>query len=132
MSESSVLVGSDVASAGVDVAVPEAKLPTALAHVSNDAKGHTVLADGLPALKPKRVLMEAIGGYEAALAYALHAAGLCIAVINPRTARDFARTLQRLAKTDRIDADTLAELVDVLARRPDAERFTWPLMELEQ
>lgn len=132
MSESSVLVGIDVASTEVDVAVLEAKLPTELAHVSNDAEGHTVLADGLSALKPTRVLMEATGGYEAALACALHAAGLCVAVINPRMARDFARALQRLAKTDRIDAHTLAELADVLARRPDAERFTWPLMEPEQ
>jgi transposase len=40
--------------------------------------------------------------------------------------------MQRLAKTDRIDAATLAELAGVLARRPDAERFIRPVSEPEQ
>jgi transposase len=47
-------------------------------------------------------------------------------------ARDFARAMQRLAKTDRIDASTLAELAGVLARRADCERFVRPLSEPEQ
>jgi transposase len=78
-------------------------------------------------LEPALVLMEATGGYEAALACALQAAGLRVAVVNPRMARDFARAMQRLAKTDRIDAATLADFAGVLARRPDAERFIRPL-----
>ncbi len=40
--------------------------------------------------------------------------------------------MQRLAKTDRIDAVTLAEFVVFLARRPDAERFIRPLSVPEQ
>jgi transposase len=36
-------------------------------------------------------------------------AGLAVAVVNPRQPRDFARSLGRLAKTDRLDARTLAE-----------------------
>jgi transposase len=91
-----------------------------------------VLADGLVRLQPELVLMEATGGYEAALACALQAAGLRVAVINPRLARDFARAMQRLAKTDRIDAATLAEFATVLARRPDCKRFIRPLSEPEQ
>jgi transposase len=83
-------------------------------------------------LKPGLVLMEATGGYEAALACALQAAGLRVAVVNPRMARDFARAMQRLAKTDRIDAATLAEFAGVLARRPDSERFIRPLSKPEQ
>lgn len=67
-----------------------------------------------------------------ALACALQASGLRVAVVNPRMARDFARAMQRLAKTDRIDAATLAELAGVLVRRPDAERFIRPLSEPEQ
>lgn len=51
------------------------------------------------------VVMEATGGgYEAALACALQAAGLPVAVVKPRQARDFAESMARLAKTDRIDA----------------------------
>jgi transposase len=126
------MVGIDVASLHVDVAAIGAELPASLARVSNDADGHSALADGLARLQPTLVLMEATGGYEAALACALQAAGLRVAVINPRMARDFARAMQRLAKTDRIDAATLAELAGVLARRPDAERFIRPVSEPEQ
>jgi transposase len=132
MSGSSVMVGIDVASTHVDVAAIGIELPSALAQVPNDADGHSALADGLARLAPGLVLMEATGGYEAALACALQAAGLRVAVINPRMARDFARAMQRLAKTDRIDAATLAEFACVLARRPDCERFIRPLSEPEQ
>lgn len=126
------MVGIDVASAHVDVAAVGAELPAALSHVCNDTDGHSALADGLVRLKPGLVLLEATGGYEAALACALQAAGLRVAVVNPRMARDFARAMQRLAKTDQIDATTLAEFAGVLARRPDCERFIRPLSEPEQ
>jgi transposase len=126
------MVGIDVASTHVDVAAIGVELPVALAQVSNDVDGHGALADGLARLQPELVLMEATGGYEAALACALQAAGLRVAVVNPRMARDFARAMQRLAKTDRIDAATLAEFAGVLARRPDCERFIRPLSDPEQ
>ena len=132
MSGSSVMVGIDVASAHVDVAALGAELPANLRQVSNDTDGHSALAEGLARLGPTLVLMEATGGYEAALACALQAAGLRVAVVNPRMARDFARAMQRLAKTDRIDAATLAEFAGVLAARPDAERFIRPLSDPEQ
>lgn len=132
MSGSNVTVGIDVGSANVDVAALGVELPAALRRVGNDAQGHTALADSLARLKPDLVLMEATGGYEAALACALQASGLRVAVINPRMARDFARAMQRLAKTDRIDAATLAEFASVLLRRPDCERFIRPLSEPEQ
>jgi transposase len=40
-----------------------------------------------------------------------------MSVINPRMARDFARAIQELVKTDGIDAATLAEVASVQARR---------------
>jgi len=132
MSGSDVTVGIDVASEHVDVAFHGAEVPASLRQVSNDADGHSALADALVALRPGLVLMEATGGYEAALACALQAVGLRVAVVNPRMARDFARAMQRLAKTDRIDAATLAQLADVLLRRADCERFIRPLTEPEQ
>ena len=52
--------------------------------------------------------MEATGGYERPVAAALAAAGLPVAVVNPRQTRDFARATGRLAKTDEIDARVLA------------------------
>ena len=71
--------------------------------------------------------MEATGGYEVALACTLQAVWLRVTVINPRMARDFARAMQCLAKTDRSDAATLAEFAAVLAQRPNCERFVRPL-----
>jgi transposase len=62
----------------------------------------------------------------------LQAVGLRVAVINPRMARDFARAMQRLAKTDRIDAATLAEFDALLVQRPDCERFARPLSDPAQ
>jgi transposase len=52
--------------------------------------------------------MEAAGGLERALANALLAAGVPVAVVNPRRIRDFARATGRLAKTDAIDAQVIA------------------------
>ena len=54
------------------------------------------------------VVLEATGGYEAPVAAALAAAGLPVAIVNPRQVRDFAKALGRLAKTDALDAQVLA------------------------
>jgi transposase len=62
----------------------------------------------IAALQPTVVVMEATGGYEAAVAAAGAAAPLPIAIVNPRQVRAFAQALGRLAKTDVIDAHVLA------------------------
>lgn len=54
------------------------------------------------------VVIEATGGLQRAVATALAAAGIAVAVVNPRQVRDFARAAGQLAKTDRIDAQVLA------------------------
>ena len=66
------------------------------------------LCTRLEQLTPTLVVLEATGGYERAVVAALAAAGLPVVVMNPRQVRDFARATGQLAKTDRIDADTLA------------------------
>jgi transposase len=126
MSESSVVVvGIDVAKDHVDVAVVGASLtPT---RYDNEIDGHPALIAALQPLSPQLVVMEATGGYEAALACALQAAGVAVAVVNPRQARDFAKALGRLAKTDRIDAEGLAEFGRMLLTRPDLARYLRPL-----
>lgn len=57
---------------------------------------------------PSLIVLEATGGLETGLASALAAAGLPVAVVNPRQVRDYAKACGRLAKTDRIDAMILA------------------------
>jgi transposase len=130
MSGSSVVVGIDVAKAHLDVAALGAKLGPE--RFDNDAEGHTALLAALQPLGAALVAMEATGGYEAAVACALQAAGVPVAVVNPKQARDFAKSMGRLAKTDRIDAHTLADLAAVLLRREDLARFIRPLTDIQQ
>jgi transposase len=75
----------------------------------------------LPQLGPPaacRVVVEATGGLERELVAELLAAGVTVAVVNPRQVRDFAKGLGRLAKTDRIDAQTLALFAERADPRP--------------
>jgi hypothetical protein len=55
-----------------------------------------------------------------------------VAVVNPRQARDFARAMGYLAKTDRIDARALAALAQVLVRHPERDKFVKALPTAEQ
>lgn len=76
--------------------------------------------------------MEATGGLEAAVACALQAEGFELAVVNPRQARDFARAMGYLAKTDSIDARALAQMAEVINRHPERERFIRALPNAER
>jgi transposase len=130
MSEISVVVGIDVAKAHVDCAVLGAEFATR--QFTNDVDGHSALATALQPLGLSLAVMEATGGYETALACALQAAGFALVVVNPKQARDFAKSMGRLAKTDRIDAEVLAELAATLVRRRDLARFIRPLPDAQQ
>src|SRR4249920_2446147 len=130
MSATLVVVGIDVAKAQVDVAVLGATLDAQ--QFVNEAEGHSALAAALAPLGVALVVMEATGGYEAALACALQAAGLAVAVVNPKQARDFAKSMGKLAKTDRIDARMLAEFAVVLLRRDDLARLLLPATDEQQ
>lgn len=63
--------------------------------------------------------MEATGGLEVAVACSFQAEELDVVVINPRQARDFARAMGCLAKTDRIDARLLAQMAEIINRHPE-------------
>ncbi len=103
MNNKEQVVGIDVSKAALDVAV----LPSGeVLQFTNDANGIEELAKKLAAVD--LVVMEATGGYETAVATALVAAGLRVAVVNPRQIRDFAKATGRLAKNDRIDAQVIA------------------------
>jgi len=64
------------------------------------------------------VVMEATGSYWVALATTLAHAGFAVAVINPNQAHNFAKALLQRAKTDAIDARTLARLAATLHPAP--------------
>ena len=69
-------------------------------------------------LAPALVVLEATGGFELPAVAALQAAGIPVAAINPRQARDFAKATGRLAKTDRIDAEVLAHFAEAVRPEP--------------
>lgn len=124
----SVFIGIDVSSQTLEVA-SSAQAKTWQA--SNDAHGIESLCSQLTALGPALVVLEATGGYEFEAACALQAAGLPTAVVNPRMARDFARAMGALAKTDALDAHMLAAFARVLHQHPQRERFVKPLADAQ-
>lgn len=110
-----LFIGIDVSRARLDVPVR----PTGLAFQHpNDPDGIAALVARLVPLAPAGVVLEATGGYEVPAAGALAAAGLPVAVVNPRQARDFAKATGRLAKSDAIDAAVLAHFADAIRPEP--------------
>ena len=86
---------------------------------SNDEVGFQALLDGLRGRSIGLLVLEATGGLERALATFLLAHGVPVTVVNPRAARDFARSMGHLAKTDSIDALALAHYAQTLAAKAD-------------
>jgi len=107
---SPVFVGVDVSKASLDVHVTPAGRSFSL---PNDAPGCEKLLKELAPLGVSLVVMEATGRYQRRAAADLISAGIPVAVVNPRQARDFARSLGKLAKTDAIDAQVLARFAAV-------------------
>jgi len=87
-------------------------------NVPNDDSGVDEILARLDEPSPTLVVLEATGGFERPVAAALVASGLAVAVVNPRQARDFARATGRLAKTDRIDAESLARFAEAVRPAP--------------
>ena len=83
----------------------------------NDETGFQALLDGLKGRRIGLVVIEATGGLERALASFLLRHGVPAAVVNPRAAREFARSMGHLAKTDSIDALALAHYGHTLAAK---------------
>lgn len=99
---------------------------------TNDPAGAEALLLRLRDFEVRLIVMEATGGYEAELAFALQAAGHQVAVINPRQARDYAKSMGYLAKTDRIDAAILASFAQVLDIHPKRNSFILALPDPER
>ncbi len=122
-------VGIDVSKATLDIATTSefAQFTT-----GNDADGFDAIVAELRKHSVALILMEATGGLEAAVACSLQAEGFDVAVVNPRQARDFARAMGYLAKTDRIDARVLAQMAEFINLHPERERFIRALPDGER
>jgi transposase len=115
MDQSPCFVGIDVSKDRLDVHVRPAGDAFGL---PRNAVGLEQLVERLAAQSPALIVLEATGGFEVTVAAALAAAGLPLAVVNPRQIREFARSTGRLAKTDRLDADAIALFAERVRPEP--------------
>ncbi len=114
-SNPSLWIGIDVSKAHLDVCMrPSGERK----QVANNNEGITGLVEWIQPQQPSLIVLEATGGYEMAVTAGLVSAGLPVAVINPRQARDFAKSIGKLAKTDKIDAAMLARFADAIRPEP--------------
>ena len=124
-----IFAGIDVSKDRLDAHV----LPSGEAFaVARDGKGLEDLIARLRAAGATLVVLEATGGFEVTVAAALCAAGVPLAVVNPRQIRDFARATGRLAKTDALDAQAIARFAEAVRPepRPVPDRQARALAEL--
>lgn len=123
MAEEPVFVGIDVSKERLDVAV---RPGNTIFSEPNAAAGIQAIVQRLEALHPVVVVLEATGGYETEMAYALDHAALPIVIMNPQYIRSFAKSTGKLAKTDKIDAQVLAHFGEAVKPIPR------PLGDLER
>ena len=98
-------VGIDVSKDRLDVA----ERGGSVWQVDNTCQGIDELVQQMVELQPELIVVEATGGYQRNVVDALFHAGVCVAVVNPARVRQFARACGLLAKTDKLDAQVLAE-----------------------
>ena len=110
MEEVQRFVGIDVAKAALDVCIGSDG--TAFSLVNDEVAIRELLK------QLTRLILEATGGLEMPVASGLAAAGIAVAIVNPRQVRDFARATGRLAKTDRLDAQILARFGETVRPTP--------------
>jgi transposase len=103
-------VGVDVSQDHLDAYARPAGLRQRFA---NTATGIADLIAWVRPLAAERILFESTGPYQKAAVGALLAEGLPAVVVNARQVRDFAKALNALAKTDRLDAAAIAHFGEV-------------------
>ena len=111
-------VGVDVSKASLEVAVRPGDERWSTA---NNEREMPSLVERLRQIGPTLIVVEATGGLQTLVVAELSMAGLPVAVVNPRQARDFAKATGRLAKTDPIDASVLSHFAQAI--RPEVREL---------
>ena len=122
------VVGIDVGKAKLDVGFSDDQK---VRNWANDEAGRAELSDWVIEQQVKLVVVEASGGYEAAIVSELGERGQAVALVNPTRVRAFARAEGVLAKTDKIDAQVIARFGATMKPKPQARR-TQSQVELNQ
>jgi transposase len=121
-------VGIDVAKATLDLHI---LLSGQTQTLPNSKAGFEQLKTVLPHPATCLIVLEATGGFEREVVANLTDAGYRVAVINPKRARDFAKALGLVAKTDRIDARVLALFAQKVQPAP-SEKTPGKQAEIQQ
>ena len=119
MMESKIVMGVDVSKSSLDYAVLPGKITN---QASNTQAGVKQILKLARTKQVTLVVLEATGGYQNLLVEALHEASVPVKVVNPRQVRDFARSLNRLGKTDALDAISIAEFALSRVLTPDVQK----------
>lgn len=98
-------VGIDTSQTQLDIYVRP--IGTFFSH-PNTPQGAKEAVRAIRAYKPERVVIESTGRLELEFVCAAHKAKLPVAVCNPGEARSFAKSIERTAKTDKLDAQDIA------------------------
>ena len=104
MTNTTTYVGVDVAKASLQVHLQGRQF-----QFNNTSEGHAQFCKKLATLNSPHVICEATGGYEAAMAEALHQANILVSVLNPAHVRAAVEAQGKRAKTDCLDAASLTD-----------------------
>jgi transposase len=111
MTQPNQYVGIDVCKKYLDVYIrPKGEY----FRTGNDLAGIMQIQNQLTELNVECIVLEATGGMEQLAARTLAQKGLPVAIVNPKQVRNFARASSKLAKTDKIDAQTLAHFAQAI------------------
>jgi len=114
-SKSTKNVGIDVGKSTLDIFIYELESHW---QCGNDAKDIKTLVSKLARYKLGRIVIEATGGYERNLVYALAEKELPVVVVQPMKIRQFAKAQGVLAKTDKIDSRVISQFGAILQPEP--------------
>jgi transposase len=131
MNASDIFLGIDVSKDTLELAFDDQAKTRCIA---NDDQGVAALVKELLPQSDRIgvILLEATGGFERRVAAALCLAGLAVMVVNPRQARDFAKSMGYLSKTDAIDARVLSHFAKTLGQSAQRDRLLLKLPDTQQ
>lgn len=114
-SKASINVGVDVGKDTLDICIHERQIHW---QEPNTLEGVRSLLKRLAHYKVERLVVEATGRYQLLLAEQAYLKEIPVCIMKPLSIRRYAGAIERLAKTDKIDAAVIAQFAAVIKPRP--------------
>jgi len=110
-SKTKINVGIDVGKSSLDVYIYEKAIYW---QEQNTTEGIKRILKRLSYYQVERIVMEATGRYEFDLAQAAHEKQLPVCIVKPLAVRRYAGAINLTAKTDKLDAELIAEFAAIV------------------